>query len=150
MTDTGRITSPTVLVVDDSPDLVEVLSLFLTRQGMTVLCAYDGRECLEKVREHAVDVIILDIMMPGMDGLEVCAALQEMPSSRSVPIVLLTAKDDIKTRLAGVELGVSEFVVKPVRGKDLLARVQTQIEVSRNLRALDDALSSVQPLRFHA
>ena len=150
MTNIRWTTPPTVLVVDDSPDLVEVLSLFLTRQGMTVLCAYDGRECLEKVREHVVDVIILDVMMPGMNGLEVCAALQGMPSSRSVPIVLLTAKDDIKTRLTGVELGVSEFVVKPVRGKDLLARIQTQIEVSRSLRALDDALSPTQPLQIQA
>lgn len=117
---------------------------------MRVLTAYSGRECLERVRQQAVDVIVLDVMMPGMDGLEVCAALREMPAGRSIPIILLTARDDMRTRLAGLELGISEFVVKPVRGRELLARVQTQVEVSRNMRILDDALASAESLRFSA
>lgn len=117
---------------------------------MRVLTAYSGRECLERVRQQAVDVIVLDVMMPGMDGMEVCAALREMPAGRSIPIILLTARDDMRTRLAGLELGISEFVVKPVRGRELLARVQTQVEVSRNMRILDDALASAESLRFSA
>ncbi|MEW6299974.1 MAG: response regulator [Thermodesulfobacteriota bacterium] len=143
-------TPPTVLVVDDSRDLVDVVSRFLSRKGMRVLTAYSGRECLERVRQQAVDVIVLDVMMPGMDGMEVCAALREMPAGRSIPIILLTARDDMRTRLAGLELGISEFVVKPVRGRELLARVQTQVEVSRNMRILDDALASAESLRFSA
>lgn len=146
-----NIIPPTVLVVDDYPDLVEMLSHFLSKKGIQVLAAYNGQECLDKVRQHVIDVIVLDVMMPGMNGLEVCAALREMAAGCSIPVILLTARDDMKTRLAGVALGVSEFVVKPVRGKDLLARIQTQIEVSRNMRALDDALSSASlPLRFSA
>ncbi|MCS6927030.1 MAG: response regulator [Candidatus Binatia bacterium] len=139
-------TPPTVLVVDDSRDFVNVISRFLLRRGMRVLTAYSGRECLEQVCRHAIDVIILDVMMPGMSGLEVCTALRQTPAGRSIPVILLTARDDLKTRLAGVELGISEYMVKPVQSHELLARVQTQVEVSRHMRMLDDALSSVGSL----
>lgn len=144
---TSRVaTPPTVLLVDDSRDLVDVLSRFLLRRGMRVLTAYSGQECLEQVCQQAIDVIVLDVMMPGMSGLEVCAALRQRPAIRSIPVILLTARDDMKTRLAGVDLGISEYLVKPVQSHELLARVQTQVEVSRQMRMLDDALSSVGSL----
>ena len=115
----------TVLVVDDNKDVVDILTRLISRYGMNALPAYNGRECLEIVQRSAVDVIVLDVMMPGMDGLEVCAELKNL--ALSIPVILLTAKDDMATRGAGMSLGVSEFVVKPVNNKDLLAHIKTQI-----------------------
>lgn len=144
--------APSVLVVDDDPDLVDVLSRFLSRQGMKTSVASSGVQCLEIMQAApAIDVIVLDIMMPGMDGLQVCAALKKMESARAIPIILLTARDDVTTRLAGVELGVSEFIVKPASGRDLVSRIQTQVEASRKARAMEQSLDSpaIIPKPFH-
>jgi len=139
----GEDLAPSVLVVDDDPDLVDLLSRFLARQGMKTSVASSGPQCLEIMQTApAIDVIVLDIMMPGMDGLQVCAALKKMENARAIPIILLTARDDVTTRLAGVELGVSEFIVKPASGRDLVARIQTQVEASRKARAMEQSLDS--------
>jgi DNA-binding response OmpR family regulator len=133
---------PAVLVVDDDPDLIDLLSRFLSRQGMKTFVASSGLQCLDIVREQPhLDAIVLDIMMPGMDGLQVCTALRQMETARTIPIILLTARDDVATRLAGLELGVSEFIVKPASGRDLVARIQTQVEASRKARAMEQALA---------
>jgi DNA-binding response OmpR family regulator len=140
--------APAVLVVDDDPDLVDLLGRFLSRQGMKILVASNGPQCLEIVQgSPSIDVIVLDIMMPGMDGLQVCAALKEIENARAIPIILLTARDDVETRIAGVELGVSEFIVKPASGRDLVARIQTQVETSRKARAMEQAFAPVPALK---
>jgi DNA-binding response OmpR family regulator len=139
--------APAVLVVDDDPDLVDLLGRFLSRQGMKILVASNGPQCLEIVQgSPPIDVIVLDIMMPGMNGLQVCAALKEIESARAIPIILLTARNDVETRIAGVELGVSEFIVKPASGRDLVARIQTQVETSRKARAMEQALAPLPAL----
>jgi DNA-binding response OmpR family regulator len=135
----------TVLVVDDNKDTVDILTRLLLRHGMTVLQAYDGPECLETVRSHTVDVILLDVMMPGMDGLAVCEELKQI--SPALPIILVTAKDDMTTRVAGMALGVSEFVVKPVNHADLLARIQTQLSVRRWEQEADRASAAIAPVK---
>jgi DNA-binding response OmpR family regulator len=117
----------TVLVVDDDPAIVELMGQFLTRQGLVVISAYDGQQCLEMVRQGHIDAIILDIMMPDMNGLTVCAALRKMTSTQSVPIIFLTAYDDPEIRLAGAELGGNAFLVKPIRGQDLLACLHSHL-----------------------
>ena len=137
---------PTVLVVDDDSAIVDLFSRFLSRQEMVALAAYSGQQCLEHMRQHPVDVIVLDVIMPGMDGLAVCAALKEIASARFVPVILLTAKDDRETCLAGKRLGVREFVVKPASSKDLLARIQTQVQASRKARTLERALTDPESL----
>ena len=131
---------PTVLVVDDNPDMVDIQVQFLSRAGMVALTAYTGQQCLEKVSQGVIDAIILDVMMPGMDGLEVCAALKKMPSACAIPIILLTAKDDLDTHLTAMRLGVSEFVVKPARIQDLVARLQLHVECSRKAREMERVL----------
>jgi len=120
---------PTILVVDDDQNTVDILTRLLTRHGMTVLPAYNGLECLEIVRTHTVDVILLDDIMPGMDGFAVCAALKRMTHTPS--IVFMTARDDMTTRAAALSLGVSEFIAKPINHGDLLARIHTQIAARR-------------------
>ena len=134
-TQSPNASSPTVLVVDDNKDMVEILTRLLSRHSLQALHAYSGKECLEIVRNHTVDVIVLDVMMPGMNGLEVCEALKAM--DEPPPIILLTAKDDMATRAAGMALGVSEFVVKPVNNRDLLARIQTQLSTRQWERDID-------------
>ena len=122
---------PTVLIVDDDRELVDLLTLFLSRQGIIALPAYSGQECIEIVSQRTIDVIVLDVMMPGMDGLEVCRALKAMDSTRSIPIILLTAWSDPQTRLEGLQAGASEVLIKPTMGQTLLAHIQAQIEIRR-------------------
>ena len=131
----------TILVVDDHPEVVDILSYLLKRNGFNVLAAYNGNECLEIVREKPVDVVILDVMMPQMDGLTVCAELKKL--SPSLPIILLTARDDVQTRHKGMMLGVSEFIVKPINNRDLLARVQTQVHTRQWEREIDQTSATI-------
>jgi len=135
--------SSTVLVVDDNKDAVDIVARLLSHNGITALRAYSGQECLEVVRSNSVDVIVLDVMMPGMDGLEVCKHLKELPSSP--PVILLTAKDDMATRSAGMSLGVSEFIVKPVNNRDLIARIKTQLSTLQWERDIDKTSEIMDP-----
>jgi len=113
-----------ILIVDDNRDFVELIRLLLTHHGYTVRSACSGRECLESVRLEPVDLVILDVMMPQMDGLTVCRELKQLRPA--LPVILLTAKDDMATRAAAMALGVSEFLAKPVNIADFLTRVRTQ------------------------
>jgi DNA-binding response OmpR family regulator len=120
--------NPTILVVDDNKGVLEFLLLLLSKHGLAVVGASSGSECLAIVNSRPVDLIILDVMMPAMDGLQVCEELKK--THPAIPIILLTARDDMMTRAAAIDLGVSEFVAKPVNNRDLLSRVRTQL---RNL-----------------
>jgi len=133
--------SATVLVVDDNTDAVDIIARLLAQHGLTAIRAYSGKECLYIVRSRPVDVIILDVMMPEMDGLEVCRQLKQM--SPTPPVILLTAKDDMATRSAGMLLGVSEFVVKPVNKRDLIARIQTQLSTRQWEREIDQTSAAI-------
>jgi len=133
------------LVVDDNQDTVDILTRLLRRHDMVVLQAYNGTGCLETVRSQPVDVILLDVMMPKMDGLAVCKELKQI--SPTLPIILVTAKDDMTTRTAAMELGVSEFVVKPVNHIDLLARIETQLSVRRWEEEADRASETIEPYK---
>jgi DNA-binding response OmpR family regulator len=136
-------TTSTVLVVDDNKDAVDIVARLLAHHGITALRAYSGQECLDIVRSHSVDVIVLDVMMPGMDGLEVCKHLKEI--SPTPPVILLTAKDDMATRAAGMSLGVSEFMVKPVNNRDLIARIKTQLNTLQWAREIDKTSAIIEP-----
>jgi DNA-binding response OmpR family regulator len=139
---TDFVSSPVVLVVDDNPDMVEFLRCYLSRQGMRVLSAHSGQECLQIARQQPVDLVVLDVMMPGMDGFQTCQALKSMPDTCEIPILFLTARDDNQARLAGIRLGISEFLTKPIRGQELLERIRTQLAVRRWEQELD-GISSI-------
>jgi CheY-like chemotaxis protein len=136
--------SPTVLVVDDNEDMVYIVTRLLSSHGLNVLGAINGPECLAIVRSRPVDVVILDVMMPGMDGLEVCRRLKQI--SPSLPVIFLTIMDDMATRAAGLALGVSEFVSKPFNRWDLLARVHIQILTHRWEKGMRQTLSTIGPV----
>lgn len=133
---------PTILVVDDNKGVLEFLLLLLSKHGLPVIGVSSGRECLDLVKSQPVDLIILDVMMPFMNGLEACKELKKI--TPAVPIILLTARDDMTTRAAAMDLGVSEFVAKPVNNRDLLNRVRMQL---RNLewdKTSDQAFSQIK------
>lgn len=140
---TPQTPSATILIVDDNREVVDILSRLLSRHNLTPVGAYSGPECLAIVRSRPIDVVILDVMMPGMDGLEVCQELKRL--FPSLPVILLTAKDDMATRAAGMALGVSEFVVKPINNRDLLARVQIQLNTRQWERDIDRASATIDP-----
>jgi DNA-binding response OmpR family regulator len=129
-----------VLVVDDDPDAVEILTRLLDMQKFSTVPARSGPQCLEIVRSQPIDVILLDVNMPGMDGLSVCAELARDERTRSIPVILVTARDDYETRLAGMKLGVSEFLAKPVNKAELFARVRGQLETRALARQMDRAM----------
>jgi len=116
---------PTVLVVDDNKGVLEFLVLLLSKHGLAAVGAISGAECLSIVKSRSVDLIILDVMMPAMDGLQVARELKTI--CPAVPIILLTARDDMTTRAAAMDLGIAEFVAKPVNNRDLLNRIRTQL-----------------------
>jgi DNA-binding response OmpR family regulator len=117
-----------VLVVDDEPSIVELVRFNLEREGFATDVASDGREALAAARQGKPDIIVLDVMLPGMDGYEVCRVIRQ---ESSVPIIMLTAKTDEIDRVLGLELGADDYVVKPFSPRELVARVRA---IARRLR----------------
>ncbi len=111
-----------VLVVDDDVKTVELVKLYLNRDGYRVMTAYDGIEALRLAREGRPDLIVLDLMLPGMDGLEVCRTLR---NESDVPIIMLTAMTTDQDKLNGLELGADDYMTKPFSPRELAARVRT-------------------------
>ena len=122
-----------ILVVDDDPNVVELVRLYLERDGHEVLIANDGVAGLEMAREELPDLIVLDLMMPRMDGMEVCRTLR---AESSVPVVMLTAMVEEDDRLAGFDLGADDYVTKPFSPRELAARVRAVLR--RTARDRDD------------
>jgi two-component system response regulator MprA len=117
-----------LLVVDDDPEIVSFLKRGLTYEGFTVDTAGDGSEALAKVREREPDLVILDIMMPGMDGIEVSKRLRQ---ASQIPILMLTAKGTIADRVAGLDSGADDYLVKPFAFDELLARIRALLRRSQ-------------------
>ncbi len=120
-----------VLVVEDEITLLETLVYNLTRQGYTALSAADGRVGLETARRERPDLIILDVMLPGIDGLELCRVVRR---EMNVPIIMLTAKADEVDKIVGLEMGADDYLTKPFSLRELLARVKAQLRRTRLLR----------------
>ncbi len=111
----------TILVVDDEPSIVEVLALYLEREGYCVITAGDGEEALRQARTSSPDLILLDIMLPYRSGMEITSILR---AERDVPIILLTARGEEIDRIAGLEIGADDYVVKPFSPREVIARVK--------------------------
>jgi DNA-binding response OmpR family regulator len=136
-------TKPVLLVVDDDELAAKAVVRVLQKRGYEVLCAHGGREALGILAEHPVDVLVLDVMMPEMNGLEVCHEMRQNPLLSELPVILLTGCDDYQTRAAGMKLGVSEFLCKPFAHHELLTRIQNQLEVRRICKQLDHLAESI-------
>jgi two-component system cell cycle response regulator len=133
-----------IMVVDDDADTVTVLSRYLQREGFATIEALSGPQCLKLVAESHIDVILLDLMMPGMDGFEVVRALKSNPETADIPIIMITARDDIESRSEGMRVGVSDFLAKPVFRKQLANRIKAQLDTIARARAIEDALNRIE------
>ncbi|MDQ8193979.1 hybrid sensor histidine kinase/response regulator [Coraliomargarita sp. SDUM461004] len=120
---------PKILVVDDQPINIKLLQRKLERQGMEVYVAYNGRECLQIVEANQPDLILLDIMMPEMDGIETCQRLKSNPKTETIPIIFITAKASKEGKLEGLEAGAVDYITKPIDLDETLARVRTQLRL---------------------
>ena len=121
----------TIMVIDDNPDLVTIVRLFLEIGGYNEICAYSGPQLFAVLAKQKPDLILLDIMMPEMDGLEVLTRLKGNPDTASIPVILLTAKVQYEDVLGGYKLGADEYITKP------FTRTQLMTSINRLLRGSD-------------
>ena len=126
-----------VLIVDDEKTIVDILRFNLKKQGYDTVCAYDGREGLRMAREENPDLILLDIMLPYMDGFEVCKTLRGGGSN--VPIIMITAREEETDKVFGLENGADDYITKPFSMRELMARVKA------NMRRVPDAAAHAAP-----
>jgi DNA-binding response OmpR family regulator len=136
----------TILVVDDEPAIVDILTYNLEKAHYKVLVARDGVSAIEVTKREQPDLIILDLMLPGMDGLEVCRSLRH---SGDIPIIMLTARDEEVDRVVGLELGADDYVVKPFSVRELLARVKTVLRRAQPGPVMPSAVLRVGQLTLH-
>lgn len=114
-----------ILVIEDEGDILDLITLNLTREGFQVLGAATGEEGLELARGETPDLVVLDLMLPGIDGLQVCRALRADPRTRAVPVLILTARGEEADVVAGLETGADDYVTKPFSPKVLVARIRS-------------------------
>ncbi len=141
------MTKPKVLVVDDQPVNVQLLKRALEREDIHVIPAYGGQEALELVEREHPDLILLDVMMPEMDGIEVCQRLQADGAHQSIPVIFITARSSKEGRLAGLGVGAVDYITKPIDLDETIARVQTQLRVVQVNRHMLDLQRRLQEAR---
>jgi two-component system sensor histidine kinase/response regulator len=135
--------TPKILVVDDQPINVQLLKRKLEREGMTVATSYSGREALDLVKADKPDLILLDVMMPEMDGIEVCQRLQADKETKAIPVIFITARTSKEGKIEGLGVGAVDYITKPIDLDETLARVQTQlrfVSINRELIELQTRL----------
>jgi signal transduction histidine kinase len=120
-----------ILVVDDVPKNIQILGSILREEGYEISFALNGRDALSKVEASRPDIILLDVMMPEMDGYETCSFLRENESTRDIPVIFLTAKTDEESRIKGFQVGAQDYVTKPFNTPELLARVNTHLQLKK-------------------
>lgn len=113
-----------VLVIDDEKDLIELVRYNLQKEGFDVAAAFDGESGLAAARQQKPDIVLIDLMLPGIDGLEVCRQLRSDPRTAPIPVIILTAKSSEPDRVVGLELGADDYVTKPFSPRELAARVK--------------------------
>jgi DNA-binding response OmpR family regulator len=134
-----------ILIVEDEPSLIETLDYSLRRQGYEVITAGDGRKALTSARQQSPDLIVLDVMLPGLDGFEICRILrQEM----NVPIIMLTARTEEVDKVVGLEVGADDYLTKPFSMRELIARVKANLRRVRIDR--EEATNTASPLAIAA
>ena len=142
-TDTAQMPSLSLLVVDDDQDIRDLMAEYLRQHGFLVRVADGGKAMFESIEQEVPDLIVLDIMMPGEDGLSLCRRLRAMENLASVPVIFLTALGDTADRVVGLELGADDYVVKPFQPRELLARIRAVLR--RSGRTTDISVDSGRP-----
>ena len=120
---------PTILVCDDDKQIVEAINIYLTGEGFNVIKAYDGYEALELLERNEVNLMIVDVMMPGLDGIRTTLKVRE---TSSIPIIILSAKSEDTDKILGLNIGADDYITKPFGGGELLARIRAALRHARN------------------
>jgi phosphoserine phosphatase RsbU/P len=130
------MTSPTILIVDDTPTNVEIVQSVLSAEGFRTLTANNGASALAESRRSQPDLILLDVVMPGESGFETCRRLKSDPATADIPVIFLSALDDVKSKVTGLKSGAVDFVSKHVYGEEVLARVRVHLRIRETNRLL--------------
>jgi len=123
---------PKITIVEDDPDISRLVDHYLSAEGFRVTGIADGAEGLKRIKSSPPDLVVLDLMLPGMDGLDLCKALRGQPATAALPILMLTAKGEESDKVIGLELGADDYLTKPFSPKELVARVKSLLR--RNVR----------------
>ena len=137
-----------ILIVEDDRDIAELLQRYLTRAGHTTDALTDGNEALASIRSRVPDLVILDLMLPGVDGLQVCRELRRGPDTRGLPIIMLTARSEESDRIVGLELGADDYVTKPFSPSELVARVGALLRRAQRWAESGSTVLSYGPLEL--
>ncbi|MDD5730997.1 MAG: response regulator [Candidatus Omnitrophica bacterium] len=129
-----------ILIVDDEKDIVKMLDYNLKKEGFRTVFAYDGEEALNAANKERPGLIILDLMLPGIDGLEVCKTLKKENKTQSIPIIMLTAKTQETDKIVGLELGADDYITKPFSPGELVARIKAVLRRAKEKEALPEIL----------
>lgn len=127
-----------ILIVEDEPDIVKMLEYNLKKEGFRITSAPDGSEALRRTERERPDIIILDLMLPEIDGLEVCRALKKNQDSAHIPVIMLTAKSQEADKIVGLELGADDYITKPFSVRELIARIKAVLRRAREKENLPD------------
>jgi len=137
------LSKQTILVVDDEQDLLDLIEYNLKKEGFQVLQAENGQQALQAAREHKPSLVLLDIMMPKMGGIEVCDLMRSDPDLKHIPIIFLTARSDERTEVEGLDKGADDFITKPISTTKLISRIKAV------LRRFDENVEQIQVLEVH-
>jgi len=139
------VNGPTILVVDDEQSISEVVSLYLTRSGYTVQVVHDGKAAIQALTQGKPDLVILDLMLPGIDGWEITRRLR---AEGNTPIIMLTARKEEADRILGLEMGADDYVVKPFSPQELVSRVRAVLRRAQGAAAANEKPSQERTLQF--
>lgn len=138
-----------ILVVDDEEDILELIRHNLSKEGYDITCAQSGEEALKFSARSSYDLMILDLMLPGVDGLEVAKRLKNNPDARHIPIIMLTAKGEEADVVAGLEIGADDYITKPFSPRVLLARIKAVLRRGKEISDEDNETLRIHELEIH-
>ena len=138
-----------IIVVDDDEDILELIRYNLDREGFHIICAATGEDALEKVRSKPPDLLVMDLMLPGLDGLDICRILRSDSKTKSIPILMLTAKSQDTDIISGLEIGADVYVTKPFSIKVLTAHIKALLRRSENSEQGKDENIEIRELSIH-
>lgn len=139
-----------VLIVDDNEQNLELIQAYLDELGGDIRLAHDGLQAIDSVASNPPDIILLDIMMPRMSGFQVCEKLKNSPATRDIPIIMVTALNEVGDVERAIDAGADDFLTKPVNKLELITRVRSLLRVRQLKRQLDNAVSEVRSMRDQA
>ena len=140
---------PKIVVIEDEVDILEVINYNLSKEGFDVCSALDGEEGLALIKKEVPDLVLLDLMLPGLDGIEICRKLKTDYSTRSIPIIMVTAKGEESDIVLGLGMGADDYMVKPFRPRELMARIRSVlrrgdfIEEGEGLVSIDELVNDI-------